>query len=141
MKKGLIAACLVAAILTFSGCGEDELAPNRISDLATCTAIELDRCIEDMDIFPAETPVIYTTAKLNNATYGVKTTCELRYLESESDNVVTVNFTVDVITEDLSSYLVFYFTSEHPWPAGEYEVTVSTETTGSQPVSKNFRIE
>lgn len=146
MKRRLPAASLLATLLAFilvsSSCGdEDKLAPNRLSDIATCTAIELDRCTENSGRFAPPTQRIYVTAKLNNATYGVKASCALRYLENDTEYFATVDITVNVITEDLSSYLVFYFTNDQPWPAGEYEVTVSTDTPDSKTVSKRFRVE
>lgn len=141
MKRMLIAIFLTAAVLAISGCGKEDLAPNQLSNLATCTDIELDQCTENLDVIPADSPVIYATAKLDNATYGVKASCVLRYLDGDSEDVINVDFTVDVVTESLSSYLVFYFTNDEPWAAGEYEVTVSTETPDSRPVSKTFRFE
>lgn len=144
MKTGLLAAFLAATTLALAGCfgtSEEDLTPNRLSDLQTCTAIEQDRCTTDMGVFLSDTPEIFVTTKLNNATIGTRATCELRYLDGSADDVITVDISVDTITESLSSYLVFYFTNENPWPVGKYRVSIETDSTGSIPLEKEFRIE
>jgi hypothetical protein len=135
---------LVALSLPLAGCGDSaevDLQPNRLGELLTCTQTENDQCVNDQDSFPTDTPELFATVILNNATVGAKATCTLTYLGDTEQELISFDLTVNQVTETMRSYLVFNFTNDQPWPTGDYRVIVTMDTTGSSPASKEFTIQ
>jgi hypothetical protein len=126
-----------------TGCGdsdegiEENLQPNSMGELLTCTQIEDDQCVSDVSSFPVNTPEFFAAVIISNATVGATATCTLDSLGDTPEEIISFDITIDQVTQSLRAYLVFNFTNDEPWPPGKYRVTVKMDS-GSPPVSKEF---
>lgn len=143
MKQVFLLTVMICMLLPLTGCGDSDaeikeaLQPNSLGDLLTCTQIEDDQCVSDASSFPVNTPEIFATVIVSNATVGATATCTLVTLGDAPEELISLDVTINQVTQSLRSYLVFNFTNDEPWPPGKYKVTTKMDT-GSPPVSKEF---
>lgn len=143
MKRVCLLTALICMLFTITGCGDSDeaikesLQPNSFGELLTCTQIKDDQCISDVDSFPVNTPEIFATVIVSNATVGASATCTLTSLGDTPEDLASFVITIDQVSQSLRSYLVFNFTNDEPWPPGKYKVTTKMDT-GSPAVSKEF---
>jgi len=144
MKRAYLFIVLICmAALPFTGCGDSDeaikesLQPNSLGEQLTCTQIKDDQCVSDESSFPVNTPEIFATVIVSNATVGARATCTLTYLGDTPEDLASFEITINQITRSLRSYLVFNFTNDEPWQPGKYRVTTKMDA-GSPPVSKEF---
>jgi hypothetical protein len=121
---------------------EAELTPNMLGDVGVCTGVVNDRCPQDMQVIPSDSPRIYVAGRVRNATIGTQVSAVLTNLEGEEPaDLAGSRITIDMVNTDMESFPVFYFTNTEPWTRGRYSVKMKVEAEGAEPVYKEFRIE
>lgn len=103
-----------------------------LSDVKVCTSINGSECSSDVPSFPEDSPVIYCSAKLNNAPDDTKVTFDWKH-EGESFGKVDV--------KSGSGFVSSSYRPPSTFPPGKYSVTVKIEVDNSTPLTKEFTIE
>ncbi len=103
-----------------------------LSDVKVCTSINGSDCSSSESSFPSETPVIYCSAKLNNAPDDTKVTFEWKH-NGESFGKADVAGGSGFVNSSYRPPSVF--------PPGKYTVTVKINVDNSEPVTKEFTVE
>lgn len=100
-----------------------------------------DGCDQDIEVVQSQTPVLYMTGYMGTLPEGSMMKGTLIYREGP------VGQDIEVVSADLEKKPFqnsFTFTFNSPtegWPAGRYEVVISTDAEGVEPVSRFFVVE
>ena len=126
----VLAGMLVLGVVCFSSIFPSCSTAN-LSDAKVCTSLSGSECGSNETTFSAETPVIYCSAKLNNAPSDTKVTFEWKH-DGESFGKVDVNSGGGVVSSSYKPPSTF--------PPGNYSVTLTIASDNSKPVIKEFTI-
>jgi hypothetical protein len=132
-KRNLfLSLILVSAICIFNVFTACNVSTANLSDVKVCTSLNSSVCDADASSIPGTAPVIYCSAKLNNAPSGTKVTFTWSHAGSELGKA-----DVETGSGTVSSNM----NTNGSLEPGKYSVTVKINSDNAKPVTKEFTIE
>jgi len=135
MKKILL---LLVVASFFTAC---QVSTTSIDNVQSCPKTDFDAdanaCKLDTTVFATDTDEIYVTADVSGAPDGTQVTFAWKYI-TDPTNIDSVILTLEDSENTVNSSL------EKPtngWPAGDYEIDITTNWDNVEPIAKKFTVE
>jgi len=131
MKTTIICALMVMLVLPLSACQSDGIGfPTSsgkvsVSNATICKSVDLEtgEPIEPTDTFTSETPLIFCSVKISNATLDTRISAEWLYLRQETGDETGLLIADWSTTTEGTHYIpLSIMRPENGWPLGDYKL-------------------
>ena len=136
---GVISSSVLLSGLLLTSCASG--ANRQVSDVIVCAYNTRHECSESQVMFPAMTPDIMVNANLENVIEGTAIEVQWVYIDGELERSVEIADTVfRKSAPSITSMYAILRRPDNGWPAGNYEVILSSDESNVDPVHYPFSI-